>query len=193
MTGKTHHRMASARRVAFTLIELLTVVAMIAVIATFALPKVNVVQYQMDAAVRTVRGTLQIAQRTAITRQFDVVVSFDTARGMVRVHEDKNNDAVVQADERTVWKSLDDRVRFATPPAGLHGAASAGVDGTTTTEDGMPAVIFRRDGTASEPVDIYLGSQRAAPNDYRGVELMQSTGRVDWFRYLSGAWKRGSL
>jgi hypothetical protein len=59
--------------------------------------------------------------------------------------------------------------------------------------DGMPSVVFRRDGAASTELDIYLASKRARSNDYRGVHLVRATSRTEWFRYIDGKWKRASL
>src|SRR6185312_9450554 len=89
----------SPNRWAFTVIELMIVLAIIGIIAAFAYPKVNFTQFRVDAAARTVRVALQNAERLAVTRQYDVVVSFDTTNRRIRVLEDNNNNATVDAGE----------------------------------------------------------------------------------------------
>jgi hypothetical protein len=57
----------------------------------------------------------------------------------------------------------------------------------------MPTVIFRRDGAASSDLEVYVVSSRALPDDFRAIQVVQSTGRTDWFRYLNDHWKAGSI
>lgn len=179
----------------FTIIELMLVITLVGIMALLAYPKVNFTQFQMDSGARVVRSTLQDAQRLAVTRQFDVVVSFNLDTHRMRVLEDHNNNNTADDSEHVVWRSFDDSVHFATPPAGFDGGApSSPVAGPGVTDiDGMPSVIFRRNGAASTELDIYLASKRARSNDYRGVHLVRATSRTEWFRYIDGAWTRGSL
>ena len=57
----------------------------------------------------------------------------------------------------------------------------------------MPTVVFRRDGAASTDLEVYLASSKELPNDWRAIQVVQSTGRTDWFRYLAGLWTAGSI
>jgi hypothetical protein len=59
------------------------------------------------------------------------------------------------------------------------------------TLDGMPSVIFRRNGAASTDVDVYVAAARGS--DYRAVSVVQATGRTDWFRYVNSAWKPAGI
>jgi prepilin-type N-terminal cleavage/methylation domain-containing protein len=179
----------------FTLIELMLVIAVVGILAMLAYPRVNFTQFQMDSGARVVRTTLQNAQRLAITRQFDVVVSFDLATHRMRVLEDRNNNNAMDADEHVSWRAFDDSIHFALPPAGFDGVApSSPVAGPNLIDiDGLPSVVFRRDGAASTELDIYLASKRARSNDYRGVHLVRATARTEWFRYIDGKWKEASL
>ena len=181
-------------RRAYTALELIIVLAILGILAVMSIPKANVAQFRVDSGARLVRSVLQRAQRLAITRQFDVIVSFDVWKNRVRLVEDVNNNSRVDAGERVVWRSLEDSVHFAIPPRGINGSATAPVVGSSLkTIDGMPSIIFRRDGAASTDLEAYLTSKRALGSDYRGVQVVQSTGRTDWFRYLRAAWKQASL
>ena len=193
-TAAAAQRPTPSSRLGFTVIELMMVVAIIGIIATLAFPKVNFTQYQVDAGARLIRINLQNAQRLAVARQYDVIVSFDVAKNSMRIVEDGNDNGAVDAGERVSWRSLEDNVHFAVPITGLNGVAGSPVIGSNLkTIDGMPSVIFRRDGAASSDVEIYLTSKRAKSNDYRAVQVVQATGRSDWFKYISSKWKQGNL
>jgi len=170
------------------------VLAIIGIIAAFAYPKVDFTQFRVDAAARTARIALQNAERLAVTRQYDVVVSFDTANSRIRVLEDNNNNGVPDAGEHVIYAQLVDSVHFAVPPTGLSGPVTNAIDGASIRAiGGLPTLIFHRDGAASSDADIYITSKRAANDDYRCIRVIQSTGRSSWWRYLDSAWERASL
>jgi prepilin-type N-terminal cleavage/methylation domain-containing protein len=184
----------SVRKRGFSAIELLIVCAIVGIFATLAYPRVNFTQFQVDSGARTVRVALQNAERLAVTRQYDVVVSFDATNRRVRILEDGNNNDAVDNGERVTYAALEDGVHFKTPPAGLSGPVSNAVNGSNLkTVDGMPTIVFRRDGAASSDLEVYIASSKELANDWRAVQVIQSTGRTDWYRYLAGLWKAGSI
>ena len=184
----------SFRRRGFSAIELLLVCAIVGIFATLAYPRVNFTQFQVDSGARTVRVALQNAERLAVTRRYDVVVSFDQINKRLRILEDGNNNDAVDNGERVTYVPLEDGVHFKTPPAGLSGPVNTAVSGSNLkTIDGMPSVAFRRDGAASTDLEVYLASSKELPNDWRAIQVVQSTGRTNWFRYLSGLWKAESI
>ena len=178
----------------FTFVEMLAVLALIAIIALFAFPRVNFTQFQVDAAARGVRMTLQNAQRLAVTRQFDVVVSFDQASNKVRVFEDNNNNGTIDGGERVTYFVLEDGAHFLMPPTGVNGPVGGAINGASlTTISGLPSIVFRRNGAGSSDLEVYLTSKRAQPNDWRGITVVQSTGRTDWYKYIGAVWTSGNL
>lgn len=184
----------SSRRNGFSAVELLIVCAIVGIFATLAYPRVNFTQFQVDSGARTVRVALQNAQRLAVTRQYDVVVSFDVPNRRIRIVEDGNNNDIVDAGERVTYAALEDGVHFKSPPIGLSGPVPSAVIGSNLkTVDGMPTIVFRRDGAASSDLEVYLASSKELPNDWRAVQVVQSTGRTDWYRYLNNLWKPGSI
>jgi prepilin-type N-terminal cleavage/methylation domain-containing protein len=184
----------SVSRRGFSAIELLIVCAIVGIFATLAYPRVNFTQFQVDSGARTVRVALQNAERLAVTRKYDVVVSFDVPNKRMRILEDGNNNDAVDANERVTYSPLEHGVHFKQPPAGLSGPVSGAVIGSNLkTIDGMPSVIFRREGAASSDLEVYLASSKELANDWRAIQVVQSTGRTDWFRYLGGLWKAGSI
>jgi prepilin-type N-terminal cleavage/methylation domain-containing protein len=181
-------------RQAFTLIEIVIVLVMIGIIAAFAFPRVNIVQWKADGAARMTRVALQTAQRLAITRQYDVICGFDLTNNRIRLVEDANSNGAVDAGERVTYRALEDGDVFAAPPAGVNGSALTAIVGSQlVTIDGMKSIIFRRDGASSSDLEVYITSPRAKHDDFRAVVVTQATGRSDWYKYINDTWKQGSL
>lgn len=181
------------RQCGFTLPELLVVVTIIGIVVAFAVPRFPIAAIRADAAVRVVRGELQAAQRGAITRQSNIVVAVDTAGHRLRILEDINNDEVASAGERVRMRPLEESVRFRAPGMGrINGAtlAAAFVGTNLRTLDGLPSVVFRRDGSASSDIEIYLSSTPNEVNSWRGVIVSPSTGRADAWRRTADDWRR---
>lgn len=190
-TGRAHVR---ARR-AVTIIELIIVIIIAGIIAAMSVPHLNYSGYKADATARLVRGALQIAQRNAITRQSNIVVSFDLANKRVRVLEDANDNTAVDAGERVTFAPLEEGSSFATPPMGRIDGSAAGasiIGSALRSVDGMNSIILRRDGSASSDVEVYVTVRAAVNGDYRALVLTPSTGKVDLYRYLDTAWRRQS-
>lgn len=185
---------ALPNRAGVTLIELMVVFAMLGIIGGIAVTKLNTVGFKMDAAARVAHTTVQQAQRLALMRQFDVIVSFDRSTRRLRIAEDANNDGTIAPGERFRWKALEDSARFDDPPRSVLGGAAVAIQGANLRlVDGMPSVVFRRSGSASSDLELYLGSRRASADDYRAVVVTQATGRVEWFKYVGGQWRPGGL
>jgi type II secretory pathway pseudopilin PulG len=72
------------------MIELLLVIAIIGITATFVLPRVRFDNTRVDTAARTIDLVLMAAQRDAVSRQHNVLVVFDTSAGMLRTVWDAN-------------------------------------------------------------------------------------------------------
>ena len=193
MTHHTRRTPMTARR-GVTLIEMMIVVVLLDLVSALALPKLNLAQFRTDNSVRAVRTTLQTAQRLAITRQYDVIVSFDTVNQRIRVVEDLNNNYTADAGERVSWTPLDQGVRFATPATGLNGAVATSVVGTNVLSvNSMPRVVFLRSGSASSYIEVYLTAAGNEGAEWRGVQVTQSTGRTVWYRWLLTAWDKASV
>lgn len=175
------------------MMELMVTVAIISIVAGFGIPRVNLHRFRLDAGVRVLQTALQQAERESVKRQHNFVVGFDVAGKRIRILDDQNNNNKADSTERVLWRTLDDGVKFATPPAGFSGGAAVSVTGTKlTTIDGYPSIIYRRDGATSTDLQVYITSTRNQNGDFRLLSVTRSTGRVDWYRYGSG-WKRGAI
>ena len=180
-------RRRSSVRSGFSMVELIIVLVMMAVIAAMAIPKLNLSQYRADAAAQQVRSVFQTAQRTSLTRQYDVIVSVDTTQFGLRIAEDINNDGTIQVSEWKFWRATGEGNKFAIPPKGLNASTvtSSVIGAQLKIVDGMKSVIFHRDGSTSTDAEIYVQSEYKGRTDYRAISVTRATGRTELYR-LSG-------
>jgi prepilin-type N-terminal cleavage/methylation domain-containing protein len=174
-----------ARRSGFTLAEVMVVVVISGLMITLAIPRIDTTKIKADAIATIVRTTLQYAQRQAITRQHDMVVSFDTTGERIRTFWDADNSGSITGSERVTWRGLDVGILFTDPAVnGVSGTAiHVPVSGAAiATLTGYPTVTFHRDGSVSTDAEIYIKVAAHGPPWYRAITLTQSTGRVDWYR-----------
>ena len=178
----------------FTIFELLIVISVISILAAVALPRINLHQFRIDAGVRVVQSALQQSERFAVQRQHDVYVSFDVPGKRLLIVDDLNNDGVAQGTEKVQWRPLEDGVRFATPPSAIPGNPVGAVAGSNIkTINGLPTIIFRRDGAASTDLQVYITSTRPDAGDFKALSVTRSTGHIDYYSYRGGAWVRGGV
>ena len=178
---RSHNRL----RRGFTLAEIMVVLVITGMMIALAIPRIDTTKWRADAIATIVRTTLQYAQRQAITRQHDMVVSFDTTGERIRTFWDGNNSGTPNGNERITWRGLDVGVLFTDPTVqGISGATiSKPVNGSAiATLNGYPTVTFHRDGSVSTDAEIYIKVAAHGPPWYRAIRLTQSTGRVDWYR-----------
>lgn len=179
-------------RAGLSLIELLVVMLLISIMAGIVVPVLSPQKFQLNAAHVLAASTLTAQQKNSILRQHSVVVAIDSANSLFRVHYDADNDGVMDANEAFHVVELEDGVVFGrgVTPARPLGTA---MNTFTETQGGLPALIFRRNGSASSESIFYLTSERAATasayaEDTRAVEIERATGRVRCYSYATGAW-----
>jgi hypothetical protein len=155
-----------------------------------------VAQFQVNSAVQAMSTTMVAAQREAITKQHDIILTFDAANRQVRLVWDANSDGTIGLNERTRVVTLDDRVVFGrgTAQARAFGGDAINFDDVI---NGLPALTFHRNGSASGVGGFYVTSRAAAAGDAtwakhaRAVEIIRATGRTEWWRYNGSQWLRG--
>jgi prepilin-type N-terminal cleavage/methylation domain-containing protein len=182
-------------RHAYTVIEMLIVVTLVAILTAMVMPKVNYTGYRVDVGARGVRVALQRAQAFAVSSQHNMLVAVDVADGRLYIVEDANNNLAADPGERVTTMPLEDGVTFSVSPSTWAGAPAPSGPitgsniGTITVNGGsFPGFVFRSDGAASTDAQIYLTSRRALPGDFRGVNVTQATGRSDWYKNVGGVW-----
>jgi prepilin-type N-terminal cleavage/methylation domain-containing protein len=177
----------------FTLMELLIVVAIVGILAALAYPAIDRFRSSVDSAMLSVGTTLQAAQREAVARQHDAVVTLDAARGQLRIIYDENGNGVLDGTERARGVGLENTVRFG---RGAAPARSFG-GGPISLSDGSSTIVFHRNGSASTAGGLYMTSAVGATGDprhardARALEIVRATGRVEWWRYDGSRWIRG--
>jgi prepilin-type N-terminal cleavage/methylation domain-containing protein len=171
----------------FSLIELLIVLVIIGVVAGLTVPKLNLSTYRVEAIAQQVRSVFQTAQRTSLTRQFDVIISFDTVRSELRIGEDKDNSHSIDPGEVRVWRPTGQNEGniFSIPPKKLDGtvATKSIVGSDLKSIDNFPSITFHRDGSASSDAEVYMSNASRGVMQYRAVTLTRSTGRTEMYRY----------
>ena len=115
---------ARASLAGFTLIEMLIVMVILGLVVAFAAPKIDMTKFRVESSMQGIGMTMLAAERQAITQQHDVILLFDVPNNVIRIHDDANNNGVMDAGERVRGVPLGDGIVFgrATAPARPMGA-----------------------------------------------------------------------
>lgn len=177
-----------------TVVELILVMSLIGIMATIAAPMLDKEKFQLNGAALTVGSTFAAQQRNAVMRQHDIVLAFDTTANTIRVHYDLDNDNTIDAGENFSVVELEDGVVFGRGASPGRPLSSATIS-LTGTQDGMPSLTFRRNGSSSEEAIFYVTSQRSRTTggtswaeDGRAIEIERATARVRCYSYASSSW-----
>jgi type II secretory pathway pseudopilin PulG len=169
-----------------TIFELLIVISMIGILSAIALTRLDWKRYQADSAARGAMGEMAYAERLALSLQSNVVVSFPDS-GRMQILEDANNNGAADGTERVRTIPLDNLFAF-----GRGGAPDVPAPEDPTTIS--TPLTFHRDGSADRGGTIYLHGPGYDPTckHCRAISVSRATGRVVWYSYASGAWKRAN-
>lgn len=180
----------------FSLVELLIVIVIVGILVGIAYPRIDVANFQVNSAVQALSTTMAASQREAISKQHDMILTFNAADRELRLIWDADSDGEIDPGERSRAVALDERVVFG---IGDAPARAFGNDAINFNDeiDGLPALTFHRNGSASGIGGFYLTTTAAAAGgtsrarDTRAAEIVRATGRTEWFRYSGTAWIRG--
>lgn len=178
------------------MIEMVMVVVILGIIAKITLPNFNINKYRADGAGRLARVILQEAQRNAITRQSNVIVSFDSTLSRFRIVQDYNNNDTINTADLVTYRNMGEGAVFSMPTwSGAVGADSVVPSGAFAgaglrTVSSLPTIIFRRDGSASTNFYLYVTTRKGVATEYREIICIASTGRCDLYKYNGKGWVR---
>jgi prepilin-type N-terminal cleavage/methylation domain-containing protein len=168
-----------------TLLEMLLVIVMIGILSAIAMTRLDWTRYRADAAGRGVMAEVATAQRLALSLQSNIVITFpDTTKMMIL--EDANNDGVAGGGERVRYVTLDNNFSF--------GQASAPNVPSPEDPTALSTLTFHRDGSGNRSGTFYIHGPGADSScaHCRAVSVTRATGRVVWYSYATGTWKRAN-
>lgn len=179
------------RRRGFTLVELLQVVLLIAIVAGILAPRIDVAGARADGTVLRIKALLSEAQRRALLRQHDVRVLFDVDGGRVRIHDDADNDAVVDTGERYTTADLGEGTSFGR--AGAPAIGGGGGDPVSFPVDPtleLPVLTYHRNGSASGEGTLYIGGgPDAGSTTARALRVERATGIATCWSHRTDGWE----
>lgn len=169
------------------------VMALIGLIAGWAITRVSVSGYRMEANARLLQNVILGAQQTAVTRAAPVVVTFDAASARVRTLIDTDGDGAASVGESVTWRALDG-ARFLSPTSTIDGATIVRyLTGAGVIETGNPqqlAIRIAPNGAMDGDVVLYFGSSAGRPQDQRALAITGATTRTALWSHATGAWRR---
>jgi type II secretory pathway pseudopilin PulG len=181
------------------MVEMLMVIVIIGIVATIALPRINLSRIRSKAAIQTLGTTMLALQRDAIAKQHNIVIMIDAASRSFRVLYDSTNDIRISTNERVRMVPAGEEIVFGKPAAVPARSFGANPVNFTTTEQstGLPAIVLYRNGSAKEAGGIYLSTVKAMAgvpnhaNETWAMEIVRATGRAEWLRWNGTSWVRG--
>lgn len=181
---------ATRARIGFTVVELAVVIVLLGIMFALALPKMRVDSAAVDTAARTINLAIMTAQRDAVSRGHNVLVTFDASEHTTRSTWDLNNNGVPDAGEKRRPFLVPETVRFGRP------SSVPGLDGDLSDPSETVTLILQRNGAVSRARIIYLTSARALAGgehaDARALRITRATGRPVWFAWTGTEWRQAS-
>ena len=175
----------------FTLIELMIVLAIIAIIAGIGIPNMikSRPRAQLKKAARDIYSNMQLARLKAIRDSSTWAVQFDTDAGTYSLHSEDGADDIWNTGDETVFKSVDLAGYPGVSFGSLHGARTGG---TSDPSDGVSfasnRVLFKADGTIDSNLANEIGTAYVNNgDDTYAIGSSSIAGRVKaWHNYGSG-------
>jgi prepilin-type N-terminal cleavage/methylation domain-containing protein len=196
----TGYAPASSYTAGFSMLEVMLAITLAGILLAIVIVRVDVNRMQANSTVQMLSTTMVASQREAITKQHDVILTFDQLNRRVRVIWDLNSSGTADPGDHIRMVNLDTRITF-----GLGGAPARAFGlqpiNFNKTIGGLPALIFHRNGSASGVGGFYITTNRAIAeaakgslkyaDDTRAIEIVRATGRSEWFRHSGPNWIRG--
>jgi type II secretory pathway pseudopilin PulG len=175
--------------------EVLIVMALIGILAGWAVTRFSATRYKMDANIRFLQNALIGAQQTAISRNVAVQVMFDASSSTghrLRILLDADDDGTVAVSETVSYRPLDGAL-FLSPATTIDGALPAYATGAglvTGRPALMQAIRIGPNGALAGDVVVYIGTSTARPNEMRALAIVGATARTSFWSHANGSWVR---
>ena len=175
----------------FSIVEIAFVLVIVGVVTSMMAPLYTPGRWRADGAVQQLALSLNAAQRLAVLRQHDVIITFALGDRAVRVHQDADNDGI--QDDGEEWRviELPETMGFGAGAVPILQGGTAPI--SFADGNGDPSLTFHRSGSASSTGVIYLrpmqGSLSGSTEGVRAVTVERATGEVRCWSYRSGAWE----
>ena len=175
----------------FTLAEMLFVVVIVGILASMMTPLFSPGRRRADSAVQELVMSLNAAQRLAVLRQHDIIVTFGITDRVIRLHKDLDNDGIQDAGEDVIVQELPETMGFGVDGAPSLPQGPGPVSFASGTGD--PTLTFHRNGSASSSGVAYVrplqGSMSLSPEAVRALTVERATGEVRCYSYRTGSWE----
>lgn len=175
----------------FTLVEIVVVLVLASVLTSMVAPMLSPGRWRADSAVQEIMMSLNGAQRLAVLRQHDVLVTFLTDTRRLRLHQDLDNDGAIDSGEDVRVVELPETMGFGQGSAPAIGSAVGPV--SFHADSAGPTLAFHRNGSASESGTAYVrpleGSMSLDAQSVRAITVERATGEVRCFSYRTSAWE----
>lgn len=175
----------------YNIIELVVVMGIVAIFSASAIPNYSrwVLKRQVDGEAKKLSMDLQLARISAIKNNNNVVVTFNNpAANQYTVHDDTNNDNVVNGVEIVKTVPLMPRVSFGVFGAGIIDPNGTLIVNPITLSTGGTVLTFNSRGqaSASGSVSLIPTSEVGLSNNLlRSVSFIQATGNVEYWEYIA--------
>ena len=170
----------------FTLLELLIVIAIAAVLMAIGVPNFSKwkEKHEINGQAQKVYSDMMLARSTSIKNNNNVLITFDTAKNLYKVHDDTDSDGVEDHDEAVKSVNLENNVEFGYVPELLD------IEGNQVTSPiffgSGNSVTFNSRGQASKGGSIFLIHKNdiGLSNDrLRSINILKATGSVEYLKY----------
>ena len=170
----------------FTLLELLIVIAIAAVLMAIGVPNFSKwkEKHEINGQAQKVYSDMMLARSTSIKNNNNVLITFDTAKNLYKVHDDTDSDGVEDHGEAVKSVNLENNVEFGYVPELLD------IEGNQVTSPiffgSGNSVTFNSRGQASKGGSIFLIHKNdiGLSNDrLRSINILKATGAVEYLKY----------
>ncbi len=163
-------------------VELSVTVALLGMALSLGMQRIDSTSWKLDAASRDVAQRARTARALAVLKQHNMVLSIDMGETAVVLHEDENNDGIVNGDERVTRYHLDKGIYFT---RGTAPAFEGYTEDAYSFDSGV--LTFRRNGSASEEGVLYIARRNG--KRARAVVVSRATGYTEIKRNNGAGWQ----